>query len=347
MLATVSAGTLDVWRRVRRWRLAVGWIVSLLAIVLLVATFSQIEWGDVQRAFAAVQLGWLVPALVCALVVELAKTARWRLLLGASAPRYAECLAVVLASRVLNSLTPFRAGDVWRVATASNSKARSVLHAGGALGIEKAFDALGLGVLVAGLLTFGRGSGSWSPAASIGAVGLISLIGLGSMVLLVRSGWVGLVGDERRAKLQPLRDELSMLGIGLSWRATVLTALGIGAGLAVNLAALTALGLPGGLGAATAMLLAGYAAGLVPAGPGQIGVYEVAVAAPLMAGGLARPDALAAAIAVHAVLVVTLLVGGVIALGLGARRPVAVGDSPAAIMPGVRPETVRAVEILS
>jgi hypothetical protein len=65
------------------------------------------------------------------------------------------------------------------------------------------------------------------------------------------------------------------------------------------------------------MLLAGYAVGLVPSGPAQVGVFELAVAAPLAAVGLAMPAAVTAALGLHLVLLAMLALGGLLALPLG------------------------------
>jgi uncharacterized membrane protein YbhN (UPF0104 family) len=69
------------------------------------------------------------------------------------------------------------------------------------------------------------------------------------------------------------------------------------------------------------MLVAGYAAGLFPSGPAQLGVFEVTVAAPLVAAGFSYPTAFSAAVTLHLVLLVMLGVGGAAAvlLGLGRR----------------------------
>ena len=91
----------------------------------------------------------------------------------------------------------------------------------------------------------------------------------------------------------------------------------LGFGLLVNLLVLYALGLPVTLTAGLVMLLAGYAVGLVPSGPAQIGVFELAVAAPLTVVGLAMPTAVTAALGLHLVLLAMLALGGLLALPLG------------------------------
>src|SRR5205823_913842 len=97
-----------------------------------------------------------------------------------------------------------------------------------------------------------------------------------------------------------------------------LTVAALGLGVLVNLLVLRALDLPGSLPVGLIMLVSAYAAGVLPGAPGRPGIFELAVATPLMAHGLAAPASLAAALGLHLVLLATLVAGGVLALPLGA-----------------------------
>ena len=92
---------------------------------------------------------------------------------------------------------------------------------------------------------------------------------------------------------------------------------GLGFGLLVNLSVLRALGLEAWPAAALAMLVSGYAAGLLPAGPGQLGVFDLAVATPLMGLGMAPASAIASAVMLHLVMLAMLILGGALAVPLG------------------------------
>jgi hypothetical protein len=66
------------------------------------------------------------------------------------------------------------------------------------------------------------------------------------------------------------------------------------------------------------MLVAGYAAGLLPAGPARLGVFEAALVAPLALAGMATSEAILVAIALHSVVLVDVILGGLISVMLPA-----------------------------
>jgi uncharacterized membrane protein YbhN (UPF0104 family) len=139
-------------------------------------------------------------------------------------------------------------------------------------------------------------------------------------LLGVQLGWLGLALVARR--LRSRRATVVAWGAALAYLrrprlllgASLLTAASLGLGCLVNVLALQALGLPASLLASGLMLLVGYAVGLLPSTPGQAGLFELAVAAPLIAIGFSPPTAVAAALALHAVLLAALLLGGLAAL---------------------------------
>ncbi|HEX2987836.1 MAG TPA: lysylphosphatidylglycerol synthase domain-containing protein, partial [Chloroflexota bacterium] len=98
-----------------------------------------------------------------------------------------------------------------------------------------------------------------------------------------------------------------------------LTVVGLGLGLVVNLAVLQALDLPAGTAIVLTVLVSGYAAGLLPAGPGQLGVFELAISAPLMAQGFPPASAVAAALTLHLVMLTMLLLGGALSMPVSLR----------------------------
>ncbi len=289
--------------RAIRWA---GILLSALSLVALVALLGRMDWREVIQPLGGAKVGWLLGAVAVALAVEVAKTARWQLLLGVRATTLPALLGVVFTARILNALVPLRAGDVWRVASATRGEGRPFLAAGGSVVVEKLLDGAALGGASMVLL--------WS-------VGLSSLLALGACVGLVAAvALAPVVGRHLRAR-QRVRRWLAALAYLRDWRvltgAVALTLVALGFSLLVNLLVLYALGLPVTLTAGLVMLLAGYAVGLVPSGPAQIGVFELAVAAPLAAVGLAMPNAVTAALGLHLVLLAMLALGGLLALPLG------------------------------
>jgi uncharacterized membrane protein YbhN (UPF0104 family) len=186
------------------------------------------------------------------------------------------------------------------------------MAAGGSVVIEKLADGAALGLLIAVLLW------QFSPTTmlvSLLALGLVGALGGWPLVERRLGGRARL--EERLAAIAYLRDKrllVTVLG---------LTVAGLALGTLVNLTVLYALGITPDLRAGLLMLVAGYAAGLIPSGPAQLGVFEVTVAAPLVAAGFSYPTALSAAVTLHVVLLGMLGVGGAAAVLLGlARRSV-------------------------
>jgi uncharacterized membrane protein YbhN (UPF0104 family) len=291
-----------------------GALISMAALVALGVLAARTDWRALVQPLTALALGPVAAAVALAFVVEALKTLRWQLLLGAPLAAYPRLLAVVFTGRILNVLAPLRAGDLWRVASATYVESRPLVAAGGSVVVEKALDAAVLAAISVLLL--------WELSASTLVALALALALLAAMAALPlverRIGRQRLLGHWAAA-LAYLRNGRLMAGVG------ALTVAALALGTLVNLGVLYALGLPLSLQAGLLMLVAGYAAGLIPSGPAQLGVFELAVAAPLAAAGLAYPAAVTAALTLHLALLLMLALGGGFALALAlwgwARRP--------------------------
>ncbi len=287
-----------------------GTLISLVALAALVGVVYRSGWIDLIRPLATANMVWLSTAALLALSVEVAKTLRWQLLLGLEARTLPRLMATLLSGRVLNVAVPLRAGDVWRVASVSAAEDRPLPLVAGSVIAEKLLDgtALALGAI---LLLGSAGLRAAGPAqllvAGTGILAAFTLALGGGRRIAARFGlaqWL--------ASATYLRRPMVLLGT------TLLTLAGIALGLLVNLSVLNALGMAADPAAATMMLLSSYAVGLVPAGPGQMGVFELGVSGALIAAGMAASPAVAAAVALHLVLLATLAAGGLLALPLNA-----------------------------
>ena len=287
-----------------------GPLLSAAALVALGAILWSADWGETLRPLLSARAEWLVIALVLALAVEILKTARWLTILDLRVSSLPRLLALVFSSRLLNTLTPLRAGDVWRVASASRTEGRPILLVTGSVILEKALDGTLLAVVAIvfiGSAGISAGTDSRTLAPPILAIALACLLAVDAgrriTIRMGLSGWLDSAAH--------LREASRLAGIAL------LSVLGIAAGLLVNMAVLTALGLPSDPAIGAAMLLSAYASGLLPAAPAQIGTFEIAVGGALMASGIGSGAAVAAAVAVHLVLLGGLAVGGILSLPLG------------------------------
>ena len=289
-----------------RW---IGSLLSLLSLSVLAVVVLRGDGGELVRPLVGARPEWLAAAVGVGLAVELAKTTRWLLLLGMGLGSLPGLLALVLTGRLLNALVPLRAGDIWRVASVVRAERRSLMMAGGSVVVEKLLDGAvlaGVSLILLGSVEVGGPRGAVAVLLVLVAAALLLGLGLrGRPVLALRA-------------LSPRLEEIRLWGNPrLLAGAVLLTAAGMVLGLLVNLAVLNALGLPVDVGAAALMLVSGYAVGLLPSGPGQLGVYELAVSAPLVALGVPAASAVAAALALHLVLLSVLGLGGLLSLPLG------------------------------
>lgn len=283
-----------------------GVALTLVALVALGVLVAGSDWREMIRPLAGARWDWLAMAVGLAFGVEVAKTFRWLLLLGLLPADLPRMLALVITGRLLNVLAPLRAGDLWRVASAARGEGRPLAIAGGSVVAEKLLDGAALGGAALGLLlpVDQRGLAALLLGATFAAAILVAL-GVGVRIVhhLELGRWL--------AGTEPLRDPRRLAAVG------GLSLLGLGLGLLVNLAVLEALAFPVAVTLGVAMLVSGYATALVPAGPGQLGVFELAVAASLMALGLPPASAVAAALALHLVLLSMLLLAGAVSAPIG------------------------------
>ena len=98
------------------FKLLVGLSVSGLTLYLALrnVTFSEV-WAAISQADAR----FFVLAFLCVVVTNLAKTCRWRVLLGEAGKRVPlfELLKALLVGQMLNTIYPMRAGDFSRAYT--------------------------------------------------------------------------------------------------------------------------------------------------------------------------------------------------------------------------------------
>ncbi len=285
-----------------RW---VGIALSLASLLVLGVLLSRSGWRELLQPLTSANPRWVVLAVTLALTVEVAKAARWQLILGIHPAAFPSLLSVVLTGRLLNLVAPLRAGDIWRVAAVARVEQRTAAVSVASVVAEKLLDGAALGAAGASL-AWSRGAAV--PALVLGFAAIVAVtVGFGLVLRL--AGRIELPAVARG--VDHLREGRALTGLG------ILSIAGLGFGLLVNLSVLQALGQEAGLAAALAMLISGYAAGLLPAGPGQLGVFDLAVATPLMGLGVAPASAIASAITLHLVMLTVLVLGGVLAVPLG------------------------------
>jgi len=161
---------------VRKWRLLIGIAISLICLVLALA---GVEWDQVGVALRRADWRYLVPAAASFLAYLLARSVRWRILLGPEVS-LAESFAVTNVGYLVSNVLPFRLGDPARaVAIGLGGRARMSAALSTVL-VERVLDMLMVVLLLAVTLPF-VGEAGWLRESGIVA----GVAALGALAVLV------------------------------------------------------------------------------------------------------------------------------------------------------------------
>jgi len=167
-------------RAMRRWRPWIGIAVSLICLALALV---GIEWDQVGVALRQAEWRYLIPAGGALLAYLVARSIRWRILLGPGVS-LAESFAVTNIGYLVSNVLPFRLGDPARaVAIGLGGRVRM----GAALStvvVERVLDMLMVVLLLAATLPF-VGEAGWTREAGMFA-GVAALAALAVLVVLAR-----------------------------------------------------------------------------------------------------------------------------------------------------------------
>jgi hypothetical protein len=279
--------------------------------------------------FVRADLRWLLAAFLFMALNNLAKAARWKVLLGARGERvhFTKALVSHLAGQTLNTIFPARVGDLSRAYSIGGMGPGHVYVLGTVI-LEKVPDMIAFATLFLALLALMPLPG-WlgSSGYTLVAVALVSCLAVAILVLrreailrLLENGvnWLPQrlsVGVNEQVQsgfsaLDALRNRWQLLKVtlwtGLIW----LTALGI------NYLVFQSLALELPLTAALLLLLALQVGFLLPSVPGRIGVFEVICIVCLALFGVGRNEALGYGILLHAIIFLPMAVFGLAFWGL-------------------------------
>lgn len=274
---------------------AFGWLTLAAALLAALLWVDRESLVDVPRQLGSADWRLALVALVLLVAVDVAKAWRWQVLYGVLQPSYQRVLQAQVVGQAANTLVPLRLGEVLRVSWAAPTPS-GVARGTAGLVLTKAIDA----VILAGLIAWVFGSSLLTQAQLLPVVGLglVVAIGLGlaQRYRQIGGGGIGAVRPLLSAAARYARElhagtlSIVLLTSGFAW---------IVGGLA-NMAVLAGVGAPPSIDAAARILASGYVAGLLPAPPGRLGVFEAAVAAALVAGGMDLTLAIAVAVVLHA-----------------------------------------------
>jgi hypothetical protein len=297
----------------RRWLVLAGVLISLFFLWI---AFRGLQPDAFIDSLATVNLPLLIVAALAYFGAVTVIAWRWQFLLRAFQHVPLPSLTGIVAIGYMgNNVYPLRAGEALRVVLLYRDHDVPVARAATTVALERVFDGLVmLSFILGGLLLVDVQSPQINLVASVAApifgVALVLFIVLAaipgvlanlieriSQVLPERIGaTVQSLSDDILSGLEGLRSPLHLLGAVITSFATWAIEAG------VYWLVLIAFNLDPGY--AVALLVVGTVnlAGLIPASPGQVGVYEFFASSVLIGVGIAQDTALAYAIVVHLVI---------------------------------------------
>jgi hypothetical protein len=169
---------------VRNYKVVLGVVISLICLGLALA---GIEWSRVGVALQRADWRYLLPAGAALLGYLMARSARWRVLLG-SQVSFGTAFSVTNIGYLVSNVLPFRLGDPARAVAIGLGGDVKISSALSTVVIERVLDMLTVVVLLAVTVPF-VGNAGWTREAGILGAGL-GVAAMALMILLaLRPGW--------------------------------------------------------------------------------------------------------------------------------------------------------------
>jgi glycosyltransferase 2 family protein len=329
----------------RRWsrrRVAFQGATVVLAVGFGYLTMRGVRFSQAWRALQTSDYWWLVPSFGAFVAATLMRAMRWRSLfaVGRRPPR-GPVVAATMIGYLFNNIMPARAGEAARVVALNQRAGTPAAEAVGTVVVERAYDVLSI------LIIFFCAA-PWLPHVSW--LGTAAVLAAGLSVVFAAAIWVLAVHGDRplRFVLGPLarlprlsRERVDAFSVelatglsGLRDRRVAVEAFvwSLGIWLVSALWAwLILLAFQPRLDFAAGVLVI-VALGLsmiIPSPPAAVGVFEAAALLALKAYGISQTAALPYALVLHVANFVPFILGGVLTLQLGARRPRRAGTGAA------------------
>jgi hypothetical protein len=187
---------------VRNWKIALGVALSLICLVLALAGIS---WRQVVEALQRADWRYLLPAGIALLGNLIARSARWRVLLG---PQVGldEAFAVTNIGYLISNVLPLRLGDPARAVAIGLSRSVTISTALSTVVVERILDMLTVVVLLAMTVPFVGHVGWTREAGLVGGAAALAATGL-LVVLAARPRWARRLVDRVLRRLRWLDPE--------------------------------------------------------------------------------------------------------------------------------------------
>jgi uncharacterized protein (TIRG00374 family) len=314
-------------RRNALLRGGVGAAISLVAIWLVL---RSVDVGQTIEILRAADLGWIVLVAVFVVVDLLTRALRWqRLVAPIGHVGYLRMLGYLLIGYLANNVLPARLGELVRSHYLGDREGLSRTTTLGTVVVERVVDFVVVVAIAAAAILVLSVRGIVANAVLVG----VALAALLAAAIAIGIAAHRLPGAERIAviagrwpRLMDLAGKLRG-GLAVAGRprtlgeALILSLLAWGATVLAFAAAGQAVGIELTIGQAS-LLAAGVAlVTAIPAGPANLGTFELAAVEIAKAVGVPPHEAFAIALLVHATILVLTSGGGLVALArLGWRR---------------------------
>jgi uncharacterized protein (TIRG00374 family) len=301
-------------------RALIGVAISAITIFVIVRGVDLAEVGSILRT---AQPGWVALMLACVALDLSIRSLRWKRLLAPIHPvPYLRTAGYLLVGYLANNVLPARLGELVRCHYLGDREGISRTTALGTVVVERVVDTavvvtiaslsivvLQVRGLVANAVLFGL---------AVTAIGIVLLAVLvvahrlpgAERVVALAEGWPRVADVARKlhgglAVAGRPRTLLETLVLsGFAWAATIIGFAAAGQAIGVELTTAQAALLGSGVALATA----------VPAGPGNLGTFDLAGVVIASSFGLQREQAVALVVLAHAAALVVTSVGGAVAL---------------------------------
>ena len=306
----------------QKWLLAgLGILISL---VFLWIAFNNLNLGDVWVNIQRANIGWLLVATAVFFVSVVVIALRWQFLLRSIRHIPLRDLnALVLIGYAGNNIYPFRTGEILRIVLLQRRYQVPMIRTTTTSLVERVFDGLVmLTFIIVPLLFLDISSPEVRTGASIATPIFVTALAvffvLAARPQLLRtllrfisrllperlSDILNSIGEDIISGLAGLRTPADLAGTVfcsyLTWAIGAVVYMQVGYALGLDLSYPLALVVVGVVNLA----------GLIPASPGMLGIFEASVKLVLVAAGLPELDAITYALALHVVIWLPATVAG-------------------------------------
>lgn len=291
----------------------IGIVISL---VFLWLAFRNLHPEMVLESLANLNIPLVFVGMAIYLLAMLAITWRWQLLLNAiKRISIARLYPLVSIGYMGNNVYPFRSGEILRIVLLNRDEKVPPARAAATVVVERVFDGLVMLMFVIVPLLFVEIA---SPQIRNAALFTAPFLVIGLLVFLVLAARPQLLTSLAGAVAKLMPAKIGQIGVHLahevteglaglrSLRGVLLVFLASTLSWAIEASVYWLVGVAFGLNVSYPIMLIVVGtvnlAGLIPASPGQIGVFEFFASLVLVAVGVAEDQALAFALLVHIVI---------------------------------------------